>query len=137
MKKYITSILLALLATISCMTQAKAQTTHSIYAFGVAQSFADSVCYMSSVQRIDSVTLSHEGLLNDRAFYSDAFARFVQTQFGQTGTMGSIIFGKNRKDVETKYFRVRSRYIHREHMKVKEISANDFAFKARTYDYNN
>lgn len=137
MKKYIAGILFVLLTIAPSMAQKKSQTTHSIYAFGVAQSFADSVCYMSSVQRIEGVTLSHEGLLNDRAYYSEAFSQYVQAQFGQVGTMGSIIFGKSRNDVESKYIRVRNRYLHRENMKVKEISVNDFAFKARTYDYNN
>lgn len=137
MKKHILTLMVLMLAGIPCMAQKKTGTTQNIYVFGVAQSFADSVCYMSSVQRLEGVSLSHEGLLNDRAFYSESFAQYVQAQFGQTGTMGSIIFGRTRNDVEAKYLRVRSRYIHREQMKVKEIPVDDFAFKVRTYDYNN
>lgn len=134
--RYFITTLLAIIVLMPM--QARKNTTKSaeIYVFGVAQSFTDSVVYLSSVQRLDGATLTKDGLLNDRVVYSQSYGQFIQTTYGQENSMGSLMFATSKKKAENLYLRVRSRYMNRLHAKVREIQASEFQFKARTYDYN-
>lgn len=108
-----------------------------VYVFGVAQSFTDSVCFMSSIQAMDSVLLDNNGLLIDRGVYSAQFGEYLKETTGVPGLMLSLFFETSRRKLEILYLRVRSRYMSRGYRDINELPESAFRFKARTYDYNN
>lgn len=115
----------------------KTEKKTTVYVFCVAQSFADSVCYISAVQPLDGATIDAKGFLEDRAAYSATFGQYVQQTYGQPATVPCLLFSKSRKSAEKEYLKIRSKYLRRPGIIVKEVPAADFFLKARTYDYNN
>lgn len=133
-------ILLCLLAAFALVGSAAAEQVEkktTVYVFCVAQSFADSVCYLSAVQPLEGATLDAKGFLEDRAAYSASFAQYVQQKYGQPSTMSCLLFDKSRKAAEREYIKIRAKYLRRSGTLVKEVAPADFTLKARTYDYNN
>lgn len=133
-------ILICVLAFFVLMGNAAAEKVEKkkdVYVFCVAQSFADSVCYMSAVQLLDGATLDAKGFLEDRASYSATFSQYVQQKYGQPSTMSCLLFSKSKKGAEREYLKVRSRYLRRPGIMLKEVPSSEFMLKARTYDYNN
>lgn len=125
-----------MLGSVDIMARDRSGVAPAVYVFGVAQSFADTVCYMSSVQHLVGATFDKNGLLNDRSTYSASFAQHVESAYGQPLSFASLHFATSRKKIERQYLRVRSRFMKREHTLVKELPQSAFEFRARTYDYD-
>lgn len=137
MRKFLTSLFIVAIS-LSCVAQKRTDSAYTpVYMFAVAQSFSDTVCYMSSLQRLDSISLSKDGLLQDRATYSTAFGNYIQNAYGQENTIPSLLFYKSRKTAESTYIRIRNRYMNRKHTRIQEVPASEFQFHARIYDYKN
>lgn len=129
--------LLAAFALAGSVAAEQKEKSTTVYVFCVAQSFADSVCYMSAVQCLEGATLDAKGFLQDRATYSAMFGQYVQQRYSQPSPMSCLLFSKSRKGAEREYLKVRSKYLRKAGTIVKEVPVADFALKARTYDYNN
>lgn len=108
-----------------------------VYMFAYTHSFKDSVCYISSVQLVEGAKLDKDGMLQDRAVYSNAFAKFVGETIGQNMPVSSVHFFTNKLKAERAQSKLRTQSAKRGQKVVKSIPASDFAFKARTYDYDN
>lgn len=135
MKKLILGLLLCSAICAPGMAR-KAAKTSQVYVFGVAQMLTDTVCYMSSVQQLNGVTFSKDGLLNDRAFYSAAFGQYVAAKYGAEHAVPSLQFSTSQRKIKDIYVRMRSKVLTSRKQRLIEVPATDFQFKARVYDYD-
>ena len=134
MKKLIIGLILCTMVLTPSM--AKKNNGSKVYVFGVAQMLTDTVCYMSSVQELDGVTFSKDGLLNDRAFYSATFSQYVAAKYGAEHAVASLQYSTNLRKIKDLYVRLRSKTLIGRKQKLVEGPAADFQFKARVYDYD-
>ena len=103
------ALALAIAAISSFTAQAKNDPT-TAYMFGFASSFSDSTVYMTSVQRVDSVYLTHKKLfLDNRENYSLQLKEYLES-IGAPKRTCIVIFDRNFKKAEKKWTKLHDRY---------------------------
>ena len=99
------ALALAIAAISSFTAHAKNDPT-TAYMFGFASSFSDSTVYMTSVQRVDSVYLTHKKLfLDNRENYSLQLKEYLEIEEVVQGTVWEAHFpeplnGEEREQVQ-------------------------------------
>lgn len=103
------ALALAIAAISSFTAHAKNDPT-TAYMFGFASSFSDSTVYMTSVQRVDSVYLTHKKLfLDNRENYSLQLKEYLE-KIGEPKRTCIVIFDRNFKKAEKKWTKLHDRY---------------------------
>ena len=103
------ALALAIAAISSFTAHAKNDPT-TAYMFGFASSFSDSTVYMTSVQRVDSVYLTHKKLfLDNRENYSLQLKEYLES-IGAPKRTCIVIFDRNFKKAEKKWTKLHDRY---------------------------
>ena len=143
------ALALAIAAISSFTAHAKNDPT-TAYMFGFASSFSDSTVYMTSVQRVDSVYLTHKKLfLDNRENYSLQLKEYLES-IGAPKRTCIVIFDRNFKKAEKKWAKLYERYTKKTKAKrlksgekpkelpspwqVKSVDENKFTFKPITPD---
>ena len=143
------ALALAIAAISSFTAHAKNDPT-TAYMFGFASSFSDSTVYMTSVQRVDSVYLTHKKLfLDNRENYSLQLKEYLES-IGAPKRTCIVIFDRNFKKAEKKWTKLYERYTKKTKAKrlksgekpkelpspwqVKSVDENKFTFKPITPD---
>lgn len=138
------ALALAIVAISSLAAQAKVEPT-TAYMFGFASSFNDSTVYITSVQKVDSVYLSHKNLfLEGRDNYSFQLRDYLES-IGEPKRTCIVMFDRNFKKAEKKWTKLYERYTKKakaQRMKsgekskdlpspwqVKSVDENKFTFK--------
>lgn len=138
------ALALAIVAISSLAAQAKIEPT-TAYMFGFASSFNDSTVYITSVQKVDSVYLSHKNLfLEGRDNYSFQLRDYLES-IGEPKRTCIVMFDRNFKKAEKKWTKLYERYTKKvkvQRMKsgekskdlpspwqVKSVDENKFTFK--------
>jgi hypothetical protein len=120
-------VLMICLVTLSVSAQKKA----TIYAFGFAGSFTDSVVYITDVQRIDSATLTNKtSFLIDRAKYSQQLKSYMETNLNQQRRTCAFFYDTKKAKVEKAFAKIKKRYLKDKTLLVKFIGADQFTYKA-------
>ena len=118
--------------------------------FGFASSFNDSTVYITSVQKVDSVYLSHKNLfLEGRDNYSFQLRDYLES-IGEPKRTCIVMFDRNFKKAEKKWAKLYERYTKKTKAKrlksgekpkelpspwqVKSVDENKFTFKPITPD---
>ena len=103
------ALALAIVAISSLAAQAKVEPT-TAYMFGFASSFNDSTVYITSVQKVDSVYLSHKNLfLEGRDNYSFQLRDYLES-IGEPKRTCIVMFDRNFKKAEKKWTKLYERY---------------------------
>lgn len=140
---------MAIVAISSLAAQAKVEPT-TAYIFGFASSFNDSTVYITSVQKVDSVYLSHKNLfLEGRDNYSFQLRDYLES-IGEPKRTCIVMFDRNFKKAEKKWAKLYERYTKKAKAKclksgekpkelpspwqVKSVDENKFTFKPITPD---
>lgn len=143
------ALALAIVAISSLAAQAKVEPT-TAYMFGFASSFNDSTVYITSVQKVDSVYLSHKNLfLEGRDNYSFQLRDYLES-IGEPKRTCIVMFDRNFKKAEKKWAKLYERYTKKTKAKrlksgekpkelpspwqVKSVDENKFTFKPITLD---
>lgn len=138
------ALALAIVAISSLAAQAKVEPT-TAYMFGFASSFNDSTVYITSVQKVDSVYLSHKNLfLEGRDNYSFQLRDYLES-IGEPKRTCIVMFDRNFKKAEKKWTKLYERYTKKTKAKrlksgekskdlpspwqVKSVDENKFTFK--------
>lgn len=144
MKVFKIALALAIVAISSLAAQAKVEPT-TAYMFGFASSFNDSTVYITSVQKVDSVYLSHKNLfLEGRDNYSFQLRDYLES-IGEPKRTCIVVFDRNFKKAEKKWAKLYERYTKKPKAKrlksgekpkelpspwqVKSVDENKFTFK--------
>ena len=138
------ALALAIVAISSLAAEAKVEPT-TAYMFGFASSFNDSTVYITSVQKVDSVYLSHKNLfLEGRDNYSFQLRDYLES-IGEPKRTCIVMFDRNFKKAEKKWTKLYERYTKKTKAKrlksgekpkelpspwqVKSVDENKFTFK--------
>ena len=107
---------MALVLTMCSAFSLKKDHSKTVYAFGIAASFTDTVVYFTDIQILDSAKVSKEGFLTHRDLYSYQLKNYVEDNGLQQNSTCMIYFSENRKKLEkeAKYQWELSEYLNRD-----------------------
>lgn len=91
---------MALVLTMCSAFSLKKGHSKTVYAFGIAASFTDTVVYFTDIQILDSAKVSKEGFLTHRDLYSYQLKNYVEDNGLQQNSTCMIYFSENRKKLE-------------------------------------
>ena len=114
-----------------CGTQdadAKNKMVPKVYAFGVSTSFNDSTVYITGIQDLDSAWVdSKTGFLLNREDYSYQMNNYFDA-LGDKHRTCVIFCELKKKDLVSKFERIKKRYMGKENYNVKYLADKDFHF---------
>lgn len=135
MKKILSIFALILLTSSSIFAQKPDYVpAKSMYMFGVAYSFVDSICYATAVMPVENAYVSRNAskFLYARNEYSYQFKEYLQSDTIKN-VMTSSSFSNNRKKAEKKFLKELAKLKKRGFL-IKHISADSFKFVGVKYD---
>ncbi len=101
----------------------------SVYAFGVATSFNDTLLYVTEIQKLDSVVLSGNGFLPKRDLYSYQLKNYMEYDLGKSDYTCMIYFSDKRKKVEKEIVKIKGKYTKQNKFTIVDIKSVNFSFK--------
>lgn len=101
----------------------------SVYIFGIAMSFNDSVLYMTPVQMLDSVYLTNNNFLYSRENYSYQLKNYVKS-LGIDQPTCITVFSEKKKNIEKKYSKIRKKYSEKDKFIIKYLANDEFKYVA-------
>lgn len=101
-----------------------------IYAFGFSASFNDSIVYFTDIQEIDSAWINDKNkFLVSRDNYSYQLKNYF-INIGLPHRTCIISYALNKKDIEKKYEKMKSKYVKSGNFTIKDVNEQDFHFTA-------
>lgn len=82
----------------------------SVYVFGVAASFNDSVVYYTEIQQVDSVSLDKNNFLPKRDLYSYQLKNHVEYDLKKPDYTCMIYFSESKSKLEKEAVKVKAKY---------------------------
>lgn len=107
---------------------AKKDKSDGLYMVGVSASFTDSLVYFTDIQFVDSVSYTSEGLLSERAQYSEQLDDYLEYQKGMKNRTCFIYFNEKKSKLEKNIKKMKEKYLKGGKSVLKEVGP-DFKFK--------
>ena len=129
-KRYI--LLALILLTMSLGMTAKNKTVQKVYLYGFSASFKDSVAYFTDIQELENVSVAERtGFLYGRDSYSNQLREYLAEK-GQPFRTCIVSFAFDRKRIEKKYLKLKSKYTKKGNFDVRYLKADEFKFNRVT-----
>ena len=100
--KYIRIFFAVVLLLTVCSAFTTKNKEKSVYAFGMAASFNDSIVYYTEIQTLDSVRLDKNGFLPKRDLYAYQLKNYLEHSLGKPDYTCMVYFSENKKKLEKK-----------------------------------
>ena len=101
---------LSLLAVMAVAIAANSQPRQQkVYMFGVAQSFTDSLAYITDIQEVDAYIMPN-GFLSERSLYTLQLNNYLVTYRGREHMTCAVFFNTKKSKAEKKMDKVRKKY---------------------------
>ena len=114
---------------------AKGKVVPRIYMFGFSASFTDSIVYFTNIQEVDSAWIdSGSKFLMGRENYSYQLRNYLADKLKMPNRTCLVMYGKNRKDAEKKYLKMKRLYTEKSKGMYDVRFINDSNFKFATID---
>ena len=84
----------------SAFSLKKVKEEKTVYAFGIAASFTDTVVYYTAIQPLDSVKLDKNGFLPKRELYTYQLKNYLEYELGSPDYTCMIYFSNNKGKLE-------------------------------------
>lgn len=107
----------------------KAEKPKTVYMYGMSINFNDSVVYITSVQRLDSVIIDEEGALQNQAGYTMQLKVYLEGTLNKVNQTCAVIYSDKKKKLEKRYLKARKKLVADKDKMLHQISVNDFSFK--------
>ena len=120
-------VLTILLVICVCSLSAKGKHNKPVYAFGISESFTDSIVYNTNIQVIDSVYLDANGFLPARDSYAYQLKNYLEINKELTDRTCMIFFNTDMKKLTKEFNKVVARY-KKKNVIVKSIKPEEFKF---------
>ncbi len=125
-KRYI--LLALILLTMSLGMTAKNKTVQKVYLYGFSASFKDSVVYFTDIQELENVSVAERtGFLYGRDSYSNQLREYLAEK-GQPFRTCIVSFAFDRKHIEKKYLKLKSKYTKKGNFDVRYLKSDEFKF---------
>lgn len=130
--KGIRLLLLALMAFVAGSMNAKVKVRQTpAYLFGYALSPVDSVVYLTSIQRVDTVYMEKKTkMLMGRSLYSDQLQQYLENSMGVRGAICAVFFNSKQEQLEKKLQRVVKRAKKNPDYRITYLGTEALAFKS-------
>lgn len=130
MKKYISALILTIVALCSSLSSWSANRPSKVYLFGFAASFNDSTVYFTELQRLDSAYIDTKTkFLYSRENYSYQLQDYLD-QKGWKHAVCITSYGLTKKEAEKKFLILRKKYVDKGKFDIKYLKLSDFAYQA-------
>jgi hypothetical protein len=101
----------------------------TIYCFGFAGSFKDSLSYMTDIQKLDSVELSKKSkFIIARESYSSQLSQYFKDR-GNSNVVCAFFYDTKKSRLEKKYAKIRKRYEKAQDVLLRFVPTNEFKFE--------
>lgn len=117
-----------LVFTICSAFLSKKENSKSVYAFGIAASFTDTVVYYTDIQILDSAIMEKGGFLTHREQYSYQLKYFLEGSDMQANSTCMIYFSENKKKLEKEAAKIISKYKKNKNTAVLKVESDKFKF---------
>ncbi|KAA6317515.1 hypothetical protein EZS27_032340 [termite gut metagenome] len=107
----------------------KKEKDETVYAFGVAASFTDTIVYCTGVQVLDSVKLDKYKFLPNRDAYSYQLKSYLEYQRNIPNQVCMIYFSNNKKNLEKEATKLLNKYKKNKNITIQRIDVAAFRFK--------
>jgi hypothetical protein len=128
MKQLRIALALALVFAVCSAFSLKKEKEKTVYAFGLAASFNDSVMYITDLQVLDSVQLSKEGFLPGRSIYSSQLQTYIEYQLQKANYTCMIYFSDNKAKLTKQANKIKSKYKKTPSVVMESIAPDAFSF---------
>lgn len=99
----------AVLVNVSAEEEKKME-TRTIYFFGVAKNYSDSLTYMTDIMAIPNVAMDKEtGAIANMEFYSEQLNNYLKAS-GKSGYVCALFTEKSQKKIEKKYMKMKKHF---------------------------
>lgn len=133
--KKILFIIMLLAMAVSVNAKKKEAKDFTIYAYGVATSFNDTIAYMTDVIQIDGAYFdAGTKFIGGRHEYSVQLKEYMASQ-GKPDRMCAFFYSLKREKAEKAYVKLRKRLQTKGHNEVRQLTKSDFTFKPQLRDY--
>ena len=122
-------ILLALILLTLCQGMtAKNKTVQKVYMYGFSASFQDSIVYFTDIQELENVTVAERtNFLYSRDSYSNQLRDYF-TGKNQPFRTCVVSYAFDRKHIEKKYLKMKSKYTKKGNFDVRYLKTDEFKF---------
>ncbi|WP_287132196.1 hypothetical protein [Bacteroides sp.] len=127
--KYVRVLCAVTLALMLCSAFTLKEKEKSVYAFGVAVSFNDSIVYYTDIQVLDSVELDKNGFLPKRDLYTYQLKNYLEYNLQKPDYTCMIYFSENKKRLEKEAAKVKGKYKRNKNMVLQVVEPGAFSFK--------
>lgn len=101
----------------------------TVYAFGVAASFNDSVVYFTEIQVLDSVKLDKSGFLPKRELYTYQLKNYLEYDLRRPNYTCMIYFSGNKAKLTKEAAKVKAKYNKSKSIVLTTVEPDKFSFK--------
>lgn len=101
----------------------------TVYAFGVAASFNDSIVYYTEIQVLDSVKLDKNGFLPKRELYTYQLKNYLEYNLQKPDYTCMIYFSENKGKLEKEAANVQGKYKKSEGLVLEALKPDAFRFE--------
>ena len=99
-----------------------------IYLFGISSSFTDTVAYVTTVQRIDSVDIKRGAALPLGQRYSNQLEDYIESVIGKPNQTAATFYSNSKKRVEKDRNKVMNRFRKRYKHQIETLADQDFTY---------
>ncbi|MDR0988440.1 MAG: hypothetical protein LBM06_03130 [Prevotellaceae bacterium] len=107
----------------------KKEKNKTVYAFGVAASFNDTVVYFTDIQSLDSVKLGKENFLPQREQYTYQLKNYLAYYLQKANYTCMIYFSESRNKLTKEYTKMQNNYRKNSTVVLTPLPASSFTFK--------
>lgn len=127
LKKHIFIIGMMMIAGLNLYAKGEKETS-SVYMFGVAGAFGDSIICMTDIQQVEGAQIGKNGFLVARNQYAYQLKGYLENVEGMPNRTCTIFFSPKKSKIEKKYLKIRNRYQKEKSTILKYVTPNQFKF---------
>ena len=123
-------MLVALFATAKKKPTSYGKGSGEVYVFGVSQALTDTVVFVTTINRVDSLDLERRTkFLPFRSEFSLQLKQFMEGQMGLKHQTACVFYSASRKKLSKKFYKIKKRYLDDKDKRLVMLDEQRFVFK--------
>lgn len=109
--------------------------TQTVYIFGVAASFGDTIMHFTEIQEIQGAGLVRKGFLEGRSLYSYQLKSYLENSKNLPNRTCTVFFSEKKSKLEKQYAKLKQRYQASKNLACHTLDAKTFSFEKYEPEY--
>ncbi|MBR2359033.1 MAG: hypothetical protein IKJ42_09735 [Bacteroidaceae bacterium] len=140
MKSFAKSLMLLGCAVFFCISTLYAKgdkpaETQTVYIFGIAASFGDTIVYITDIQEIQGTALVNKGFLEGRNMYSYQLKSYLENGANLPNRTCTVFFSEKKSKLEKTYAKLKQKYQSDKSISCRMLDAQAFSFEKYELEY--